>query len=99
MADREKREKEDFREWALRCLDVEPDTWLGGWQLQMRGRNRLTVYGRGRLLTYTPQQIRLSLPGCVLSLRGKRLCCIAYHADSVGIEGYFEGLELEEEET
>ena len=99
MAEKEKRERGGLREKLLHALDLPADTLPGGWMIEMRGRHEITVRGCGKILAYMPEQIHLSLPHCVLSVRGCRLCCIAYHADAVSVEGVIRQIAFEEEEA
>ena len=83
-----KDEKIYLRERVNRALDIPPDVFGGESLIELRGRNSVSIGGGGRILLYTPEEIRIELKrGCV-SIVGKRLGCTSYHAGSVGIDGY-----------
>ena len=88
-------ERAGLREKMVKGLDLPPDL-LGGGRIELRGRNELTVQGGGKILLYTPEEIRIGFEGGYLSVCGKRLVCISYYAGAVGIEGYIFGLSFEE---
>ena len=90
------KEREGLREKLLRVLDLPADTLPEGWLLEVRGGRELTVRGCGSILTYTPEQIRLRLSSCVLVIDGSQLCCVAYHAEAVRVEGNIRQIGFEE---
>lgn len=79
-------------EWMAVHLDFPPDVWEGGMRLELRGRHALTVHGCRKILSYAPEEIRLALKGCQLSVRGARLICSSYLAGAVGIDGRVDAL-------
>ncbi len=85
-------------EWMAVHLDFPPDVWSGGMRVELRGRNALTVHGCRKILSYNPEEIRLTMKGCTLSVRGKRLVCSSYLAGAVGIDGRVDDLSFEGEE-
>lgn len=95
--DRERGEKADLRERLCRSLDLPPDCLPGAGLLEIRGQNSMTVKGCGRILTYTPELIRIGLKKGVLGIYGKRLCCTSYYVGAVGIDGWIEAIRFEEE--
>ena len=88
-------ERMGLREKMVKGLDLPPDLFGGG-RIELRGRNELTVQGGGKILLYTPEEIRIEFDGGVLSVRGRRLSCISYYVGAVGMEGYISGLSFEE---
>lgn len=88
--------KRRLPEWLACRLDLPPDILPGGMRLEMRGRNLLTVHGTRRILTYSPTCIRLEMKEAVLAVRGKRLCCTAFAAGAVCMDGFIQSLILEE---
>ena len=74
-------------EWLAVKLDFPPDILSGGMRLELRGRNTLLVHGCRKILHYTPQEMRLLVSECVLSVTGERLVCHSYLSGAVGIEG------------
>ena len=98
MKDRACEKKESVRERLTRRLDLLPDLLGEGSLVEIRGRGALTVRGGGRILRYTPEEIRISMPRCVLSIRGERLTCTSYYRGAVGIDGTIFGVVFEEVE-
>ncbi|MBQ8331463.1 MAG: YabP/YqfC family sporulation protein [Clostridia bacterium] len=88
-------ERAGIRERMTKSLDLPPDLLGGGW-IEIRGRNEVTVKGCGKILLYTPEEIRVGFGKDCLSVRGKRLVCTSYYVGAVGIEGYICGLSFEE---
>ena len=79
--------KEGFRGRVYRRLDIQPDVLPGGSLIELRGRECVTVRGAGRILLYTPEEIRLEHTEGVVSVRGEGLICVSYYLGAVGIEG------------
>lgn len=90
-------ERGDWRERLCRRLDLPPDSLPGGGLLEVRGQSSVTVKGCGRILTYTPELIRIRRQGGVLCVRGKRLSCTSYYVGAVGIDGWIGSISFEEE--
>lgn len=77
-------------------------TWLGipadavgltnGFMAELRGQRTVTVRGCRRILTYSPEAIRLDTRDGEIVIVGEELTCIAYSADSIGIEGRIGGV-------
>lgn len=84
---REKEEGERFRDRLCRRLDIVPDLVSGEPTVEIRGRSLVSVQGGERILTYTPEEIRIALKrGCV-RIKGKDLVCISYYVGAIGVEG------------
>ena len=98
MKDRASENKESVRERLTRRLDLPPDLFGGEGMVEIRGRGAVTVRGGGRILRYTPEEIRILLPRCVLSIRGEDLVCTSYYRGAVGIDGRIGGVTFEEGE-
>lgn len=99
MSDEKDRARDEHRrlsEWLACRLDLPPDILPGEMRLELRGRNLLTVHGTRRILTYSPTCIRLEMKDTVLAVRGKRLCCTAFAAGAVCMDGFIQSLILEE---
>lgn len=95
---REKREDVTFRERLCRALDLVPDSLPGECLVELRGHHAVTVKGGGRILLYTPEEIRIGLRRGCLSVVGKRLVCASYYVGAVGIEGRIDGIFFREVE-
>lgn len=77
-------------ERLCRLLDIPTDALPFGYSIELQGRALLKLQGGGRILLYTPDEIRIALPrasGCVLSVKGSRLSCVSYNKGTLGIEG------------
>ena len=85
-------EKRGLSEWLAVKLDIPADITEGGLRLDMRGRHTLTVHGCRKILDFNPDEVRLAVKDCVLTVKGKRLICTAYLAGAVGVEGYICGI-------
>lgn len=89
---------EDFRDRVARRLDLLPDLLGNEGLVEIRGRGTVTVRGGGKILLYTPEEIRIAMPRCVLSIVGEGLVCTSYFQGAVGVDGRiggvcFEGVE------
>ena len=85
-----------FREKLMQRLDLPPDLLPGETLVEIRGQNALSLKGGGRILLYTPQEIRVSLKNSKLVILGERLICTSYCAGAIGVEGRIEGVFFEE---
>ena len=90
--------KEKFSERLCKRLDISADILPGGNRVERRGRGYILVSGCGRILLYTPSEIRVELSDSVLSIVGEGLLCVAYTAGEVGIEGKVSRVSFEEGE-
>ena len=90
-------ERGRWRERLCRSLDLLPDCLSGESLIEIRGRGLLRLRGGGKILLYTPQRICIALKRGRLSIKGARLVCIAYHAETVEIEGEIGSVSFEEE--
>ncbi len=99
MGKRQKKreEKESWRERLCRSLDVPPDVFSGEGLVEIRGRSALCVSGCGKILVYTPEEIRIALRRGALKIEGKRLCCTSYHVGAIGVDGHICRVSFEEE--
>ncbi len=83
----EKREKERLADKLRRTLELDEDILPYGYTLEVRGRSAATLRGAGKILLYTPEEIRLGVRGGEITVRGEGLICSSYSAEAVGIEG------------
>lgn len=90
-------ERVGWRERICQRLDVSPDLLPGAGLIEIRGREGVSVTGCGRILVYTPEEIRVTLGKGQVVIRGKRLICTSYRAGAVGIDGRILGVFFEEE--
>ncbi len=86
----------NFRERLSRRLDLVPDLLGKEGLVEIRGRGAVTVRGGGKILLYTPEEIRISMPRCVLLIRGEGLVCTSYFQGAVGVDGKIGGVFFEE---
>ena len=73
-----------------RLLDIPTDALPFGYSLEIQGQTLLKLRGGGKILLYTPEEIRISLPQpstSVLSVKGSGLSCASYNRGALGIEG------------
>lgn len=76
-------------ERLCRMLDISPVAIASGYSVEIEGRTRVRVSGGGRILLYTPEEIRIELPrDRFLSIKGKALSCASYNREMLGVEGY-----------
>ena len=97
MAKEEREERENLRERLCRHLDIPPDFFGGESLVEIRGRGSVTVKGGGRILLYTPEEIRIALAKSVLSIGGEGLVCTSYYPGAIGVEGRIFQVSFEEE--
>lgn len=91
-------ETASLRERICRGLDLVPDCLPGECMVELRGRHAVTVNGGGKILLYTPEEIRIALKRGILCVVGRRLVCTSYYVGAVGIEGLICGISFEEGE-
>ena len=96
MAKKQRGETRSVRERICRQLDIVPDCLPGECMVELRGRHEVIVSGGGKILLYTPEQIRIALKRGALSVVGQRLVCTSYYVGAVGIEGLIFGVSFEE---
>ena len=89
------KDKADFKERLCHSLDIQPDIFPRQTFVELRGRNSLTVKGCGRVSKYTETEIRLLCADGELCVKGRRLCCTAYHKGAAVIDGYVCGVWFE----
>lgn len=92
-----KKKSAELKERLCRCLDIPPDCLSGAGLLELRGQSALTVRGCGKILTYTPELIRIQRRRGVLCVKGRRLCCTSYFIGALGIDGWIREISFEEE--
>lgn len=77
-----------------RMLDISPEAFSSGYSVEIEGRIRARVSGGGRILLYTPEEIRVELPnGGFVSIKGKALSCASYNRGMLGVEGCISSVE------
>ena len=94
---KEEKERIGWRERVCRSLDIVPDVCAGASLIEIRAGRLLTVCGGGRLLVYTPEQIRIAMKRGSISILGERLVCTTYHVDAIEVEGRIDSVRFEEE--
>lgn len=76
-----------FKDRLASRLGISNDIVSGG-LIELRGRCEMTVGGCRKIEKYSDEEIILRLSDCSAAIRGKKLSCVAYFADTVGINGY-----------
>ncbi|MBO5416255.1 MAG: YabP/YqfC family sporulation protein [Clostridia bacterium] len=95
---KDKNERQSIGERLRKTLELDGDILPHSFMLEVRGRSGLMLRGAGRILLYTPEEIRLRVRGAEISVRGEGLICSSYYADAVGIEGRISSISFEEAE-
>lgn len=95
MKEKEER-RESLREKICRELDIEPDIFPSEGMVEIRGRSSMVVRGCGRILVYKPEEIRLEMGECEISVWGENLVCTSYYLGAVGIEGRINSINYDE---
>ncbi|MGM9683023.1 MAG: YabP/YqfC family sporulation protein [Eubacteriales bacterium] len=95
-ADRKSTEVESLGERINRYLDIPPDIVPGGSTVELRCRSSLTVRGCGKILLYSPCEIRLEMKDGILCVRGSRLLCTSYYVGAVGIDGRIDSISFDD---
>ena len=96
MKDTKDTEKISFRERMCHSLDIQPDVFLGGTLIELRGRNSVTLKGCGKVTVYTDTEIRFSAYEGEVKISGRRLCCSSYCKGAAVVDGCIECVSLEE---
>ncbi|MBQ8345562.1 MAG: YabP/YqfC family sporulation protein [Clostridia bacterium] len=79
--------KPSLRERMCRNMGLSPDLLPGGTLLELRDRHLLTLRGGGKILLYSPTEVRIALPHGCLCIFGERLLCTSYYLGAVSVEG------------
>ena len=95
---KEPKKREELRERLCRHLDLAPDFFSGSGLVEIRGRGEVTVRGGGRILLYTPSEIRIAMGCDTLSIAGEDLICTSYYQGAIGVGGRIVGVRFEEGE-
>lgn len=93
-----KKEKASIKERLCHSLDIQPDIFPRQTFIELRGRNSVTVRGCGRVKVYTDTEIKLSSAEGLVCIKGRRLCCTAYHKGAAVIDGFICSVSFEEVE-
>ena len=93
-----KKDRGDIRERLCSALDISPDLLPGGFSVDLRGRNQVSISGGGRILLYTPERVSIAVPSGRVTVTGARLRCISYLAGAVDIQGHIDSIILEDKE-
>lgn len=95
--EKNKSERTGIGEKIRKSLDLSPDILPHGSRVEIRGGKAVNIYGCGRILGYTPQNIRVELVDKVLSVCGEGIVCVSYSAGEIGLEGDIYTVSFEEE--
>lgn len=85
-------------ERVCRYLEIAPDAMPGESMIEIRGRNYMKIHGMGKILVYTPEEIKIRMKKGCLRVRGSKLTCVSYYKDAIGIEGRFSDISFCREE-
>ena len=89
--------RESFKERIYRNLDIEPDIMPRESFVEIRGRECVMIRGAGRILLYTPNEIKVERGDGEISVVGETLICTSYYLGAVGIEGRIKGVNFRSE--
>ena len=76
-------------------LDIPPDI-INGIFVEIRGKSSVCIHGCRDILLYTPNEVKVKMSGCILSIKGGDLYCNAYHSGSAEIDGVINSVSFEE---
>ena len=86
-----------LRQKINNALDI-PDISKHASLLSLRGRNEFSFSGASTILSYTPEEIRLSISSLsVLCVKGSDLICTAYHKNEMKIFGRIDHISFTDE--
>ena len=77
-------------------LDIPPDL-LNGIFVEIRGKSNVCIHGCHEILLYTPDEVKVRMTGCVLSVKGNNMYCTAYHSGNAEIDGVIDSVSFEED--
>ena len=95
---KKKGERADLKERLCQAFDLSPDLLPGGFSVNIRGKNQVSIEGSGKILHYTPERVSVRVSGGSVTISGRRLCCVSYLAGAVEIQGRIDAVYLEEEQ-
>lgn len=90
-------DRQSMKERLCRALDLNPDAFGQDVLVELRGRNRVKVEGKLKILSYSPDEIRLRTSRGKLNIVGKRLFCSVYSQNCVLVDGLIISVGFEEE--
>lgn len=85
----ENKDKLGLGERISKMLDISPEIFSKESVIELHGQSLLKIRGGGRILLYTPDEIRVELRRGkrFVSVCGRDLCCNSYNMGVVGIGG------------
>jgi hypothetical protein len=90
--------REKLKKKVRRALEI--DEIIGGCDtFEMRGGGELTVRECRKILHYSETEIRLSLCGYSLIIKGNDLFCASYFGGAVRVDGDITCIELDKRES
>ncbi len=82
----------DFMEALCEKLDIPREALPHGFALALSGERELTLWGCRRILSYSAEEIVLSVGVRTLHVTGKGLLCAAFGAGAVTVTGEIHAL-------
>ena len=76
-----------FKNKLCDALDIVPDTLPGSANVMIRGKSAVYIENGGRILSYSPDEIRVSIPDGSVGICGRALVCSSYMRGNVRIDG------------
>ena len=92
-----KRERASLKEKICRSLDLYPDALGNDAVIEIRGRNRVNVQGKLRMISYSLTEIRLLTKNGELDIIGSRLFCSSYSKGNLIIDGKISSVSFKED--
>lgn len=76
-----------FKEKLGEGFDIPPDLLCGGCRVEIRGRGEAVIEGCRKVVTFTPDIIRLAMSDFNIVIEGERLNCLSFCEGSLVIGG------------
>ena len=87
-----------FKEKLCEALDITPDTFFSASSVIVRDGRSVEIENGGRIISYTPDEIEVSLKKGRLKICGKRLSCVSFCKGAVRIDGRICSIHFGEDE-
>ena len=92
-----KQRKAPIIERICNAIDIPPEAVSHTPHIEIHGRSMLKIHDGGKILLYSPDEIRVELPrkSGIITVKGEGLCCAFYNLGAVGIEGLIDTVGFE----
>ena len=91
-----KEKKPPIIERICRAINIPPESISRTPCVEIHGRSLLKIRDGGKILLYTHEKIKISLPHSkdILTVTGNELTCSFYNMGAVGIEGHIDTVDF-----